>query len=168
MLTEQVVPRAAPGIQIPPALVVPPGLEEEAAIQMRDRSISAAGRMRKAPVRFGFEVERDASADEEELVVSSPDSTGREVTPETSPVVSPESSLLVASAVSRREFRLSVLPGRVLSLAQMEYIDPTWGGVDEPDVLEVKEGVTEQVARSNLSPRQRKRLKSAAKFGKDI
>ena len=74
---------------------------------------------------------RDASADEEELVVSSLDSTGREVTPETSPVVSPESSLLVASAVSRREFRLSVLPGRVLSLAQMEYIDPTWGGVNQ-------------------------------------
>ena len=98
--------------------------------------------------------------------MSSPDSTVREVTPETSPVVSPESSLLAAPAEARREFRLDVLPGRVLSLAQMEYIDPTWGGVDEPEVLEVKEGVTEQVGRINMSPRERKRLKSAAKFGK--
>ena len=167
-MCEQVVPRAAPGEegQIPPALVVPPGLEEEAAIQIRDRSISVAGRIRKAPVRFGFEEERDAPDDEEELRVSSPDSTVREVTPETSPVVSPESSLLAAPAEARREFRLDVLPGRVLSLAQMEYIDPTWGGVDEPEVLEVKEGVTEQVGRINMSPRERKRLKSAAKFGK--
>ena len=92
--------------------------------------------------------------------MSSLDSTIREVTSETSPVVSPESSLLVALAESRREFRLAVLPSRVLSLAQMEYIDHTWGGVDEPEVLEVKEGVTEQVARTNLSSRQRKRLKS--------
>ena len=106
--------------------------------------------------------------EEEELMVSSLDSTVREVTPETSPVVSPESSLLVASENSDREFRLPVLPGRVLSLAQMEYIDPTWGGIDEPEILEVKEGVTDHVARTNLSPRQRKRLKSAAKFGKEF
>ena len=165
------LPGVAPGeeVQIPPALVVPPGLEEEAATQIRDRSISAAGRIRRAPVRFGFEKERDAYVDEEEeLMVSSLDSTVREVTPETSPVVSPESSLLVASENSDREFRLPVLPGRVLSLAQMEYIDPTWGGIDEPEILEVKEGVTDHVARTNLSPRQRKRLKSAAKFGKEF
>ena len=170
-MCEQVVPGVAPGeeVQIPPALVVPPGLEEEAATQIRDRSISAAGRIRRAPVRFGFEEERDAYVnEEEELMVSSLDSTVREVTPETSPWVSPESSLLVASENSDREFRLPVLPGRVLSLAQMEYIDPTWGGIDEPEILEVKEGVTDHVARTNLSPRQRKRLKSAAKFGKEF
>ena len=140
--------------------IIPPGLEEEAAAQIRDPSISAAGRIRKAPVRYGFEEERDATADEEELLVSSPDSTVRELTPETSPEVSPETRPTEA----RRQFRLPVLPGRVLSLAQMEYIDPTWGGVDEPEVLEVKEGVTEPLVRANLSPRQRKRLKSAAKF----
>ena len=111
-------------------------------------------------MRYGFEEERDATADEEELLVSSPDSTVRELTPETSPEVSPETRPTEA----RRQFRLPVLPGRALSLAQMEYIDPTWGGVDEPEVLEVKEGVTEPVVRANLSPRQRKRLKSAAKF----
>ena len=144
--------------------IIPPGLEEEAAAQIRDPSISAAGRIRKMPVRYGFEEQRDATADEEELLVSSPDSTVRELTPETSPEVSPETSCLAGPTEARRQFRLPVLPGRALSLAQMEYIDPTWGGVDEPEVLEVKEGVTEPLVRANLSPRQRKRLKSAAKF----
>ena len=74
---------------VPPHVVVPPG--SEAAARMRDRSISAAGCIRRPPVRYGFEEMRGAS--EEEMVLFSRESTLRELTPVTSPVVSPEISL---------------------------------------------------------------------------
>ena len=76
---------------VPPHVVLPPGSEEQAAAQMKDRSISAAGCIRRPPVRYGFEEMRGAS--EEEMVLFSRESTLRELTPVTSPVVSPEISL---------------------------------------------------------------------------
>ena len=69
---------------VPPHVVLPP------AAQMKDRSVSAAGCIRRPPVRYGFEEMRGAS--EEEMVVFSRDSTLWELTSVTSPVVSPEIS----------------------------------------------------------------------------
>ena len=186
----QVLPRAAlgEGAEVPPPLVVPPGLEEEAVAQMRDRNISAAGRIRKAPVRYGFEEMRDASTEAEELGVSSLDSTLREMaaesspgssltppvhTPDPSPDASMASESFQQDVLSRhRHFSIDAGetdPGHAYCMIDwLPYGHPNWGVVDNPEAREEKEDGAGPVVRANMSPRQRKRLKSAAKFSKDI
>ena len=199
-MCEQVFPRAAPGevAEVPAALVVPLGLEAEAVAQMRDRSISAAGRIRKEPVRYGFEKERGVS-EVEELVLTSPENMIREVTsasshgvspdmslgsslstspgatPVPTPDTSPDISLVLGSSqqdVLNRHRHFSIDAGETdpnhayCMIDWMPYGHPDWGGDEESEVLVAREEVPGQEGRVNLSPRQRKRLQSAAKFSK--
>ena len=73
-------------------------LQEEVNAQLRDRSISASGRVRKAPARYGFEQERAAPVLAAELAASPFVAEERLITPLATPDVSPDASMLVTPA----------------------------------------------------------------------
>ena len=85
-------------------------LQEEVNAQLQDRSISASGRVRKAPVRYGFEQERAAPVLATELVASPIAAEERLITPLETPEVSPDSSMLVTTDSTPGSSRVLLTP----------------------------------------------------------